>query len=195
MVSLVLEAHEFHDKSKGLSMKDITNADFQRWFRTIETKALRPFPTSTGSMVEEMILKAPAAYDVVFAYENLALDWMEAAASRTNTGGFQIIYPKRNLWNDNPYYILDVPWSTKSQRLAAQEFLEFLRSAPIQAEAVSKGFRPGNLKVVSMKEANSPFIKHQGSGVQFDLNNIVTPPNSEVIFNLRHSWKQANSER
>ena len=63
-----------------------------------------------------MILKAPASYDIVMAYENLALDWMEAAKSRTNTGGFQLIYPKRNLWNDNPYYILDAPWSSEEHK-------------------------------------------------------------------------------
>ena len=194
MVTLLLEAHEFHKKSQGLAMQDIVNSDFQTWFRSLETKALRPFPSSTGSMVEEMILKAPASYDVVMAYENLALDWMDAAKSRTNTGGFHLIYPERNFWNDNPYYILDVPWSSDAQRKAAQEFLDFLRSDRIQAEAVNKGFRPANLKV-SMKGSESPFVKHAAAGVKLDLNNIVEAPKSDIIFNLRHSWKQANSDR
>ena len=34
----------------------------------------------------------------------------------------KIIYPPFNIWNDNPYYILNVPWNTPEQRRAAKLF-------------------------------------------------------------------------
>lgn len=192
MLALILSAYEFHNKDKALTVGDLVQADFQKWFKQLESNTLQPFPNSTGNMVEEMILKAPASYDVVLAYENLAFDYFDTAKDRTNTGGFEVIYPKKNMWNDNPYYLLDVNWSSEEQRKAAQVFREFLLSPRIQSKAVMNGFRPANIKV-SMKSEGSPFVKYADTGLILDLPSMVEAPSSDVIHNLTHSWRQANA--
>ena len=48
------------------------------------------------------------------------------------------------MWNDNPYYVLDAPWSSAEQREAAEAFLDFLLSEPVQQQSLEHGFRPGN---------------------------------------------------
>ena len=86
--------------------------------------------------MEEMVLRGPSQYDCLFVYENLAIDYMEAAIERWGTEGeFYVAYPDPNVWNEHPYYILDVPWSDDRQREAAADFLKFLMSEPIQRRA------------------------------------------------------------
>ena len=46
------------------------------------------------------------------------------------------------MWNEHPYYILDVPWSDSRQRAAAAAFLGFLMSEGIQKRALEHGFGP-----------------------------------------------------
>jgi Ca-activated chloride channel homolog len=52
------------------------------------------------------------------------------------------IYPKEGtLAADHPYAILDAPWVTRDKRLAAQAFLQYLQSGPVQARFQAAGFR------------------------------------------------------
>ena len=104
------------------------------------------------------------------------------------------MYPEYNAWNENPYYIIDAPWSTFDQRKGAQTFLDFLLSDRIQREALVHGFRPANPNV-PVKFADSPFVKYAGNGVQVDLQKICEPPKAEVVNNLLQSWQRAQSNR
>ncbi len=47
------------------------------------------------------------------------------------------------MWNDNPFYVLDAPWSSKEQRQAAGTFLDFLMTESIQKQSLAHGFRRG----------------------------------------------------
>ena len=82
---------------------------------------------STGTLMEEMVLRGPSQYDCLVLYENLAIDYMKAARERW--GELCVDYPDPNLWNEHPYYILDVPWSeAEPAQAAAAAFLDFLMS-------------------------------------------------------------------
>lgn len=62
----------------------------------------------------------PESFDAALVYEPLVEELQKRQPE------LQPVELKRNLFADNPYYILDAPWSTPDQRSAAQAFLEYL---------------------------------------------------------------------
>ncbi len=80
------------------------------------------------------------------------------------------------------------------QRKAADTFLNFLLTEPIQRESLKHGFRPANTNV-PIKFPESPFVKLAGNGVQVDLQKICEPPKAEVVNNLLASWQRTQGNR
>ena len=97
--------------------------------------------------------------------------------------------PEPNIWNEHPYYILDVPWSDARQRQAAADFLTFLMSAPIQRRALEHGFRPGN-NTVPVDSPDSPLVRHQASGVQLALPSQCGPQPAAVVKSLLDAFRR-----
>lgn len=188
LMTLVLMAYDYHAKSRGLSLADILDPSYQTWEGAIE-RAVSGLSNSTGNMMREMVLKGPSAYDALFVYESVALDYLKNAEGRW--GELHISYPSRNLWSDNPYYVLDVPWSSLEQRKAASTFLDFLLSEPIQRQALVHGFRPGN-PAVPVRTPDSPFVTYQRFGLSVDLGDTCEPPKAEVINNLLAGWQRTH---
>ena len=124
----------------------------------------------------------------MLVYENLAIDYLDAARDRW--GELEVDYPEPNIWNEHPYYILDVPWSDARQRAAAGEFLRFLMSEPIQRRALEHGFRPGN-PAVSLRLPDSPLVRLAGRGLRIDLPRMCEPPTSEVVRDLLDASRRA----
>ncbi len=147
---------------------------------------------STGNMMQEMVLKGPSSFDVLFTYESVTIDYLKNAEGRW--GPLKIVYPEYNAWNDNPYYILNAAWSTKDQRKAADSFLKFLLSEPVQKQSLVHGFRPANANV-PVKFADSPFTIYARYGIQVDLQKICEPPRAEVMTNLLTGWQRSLGSR
>jgi Ca-activated chloride channel family protein len=186
LATLVLMAYDHHQKQKDLTPRDVIDAAFQQKLTTIEKNV--SLSNSTGTLMREMVLKGPSAYDCVFVYESVAIDYVKSAQGRW--GELRVVYPRRNIWNDNPYYIIDAPWSTADQRKAAEAFLEFLMSEPIQKQALTHGFRPGNPQVPVMFP-ESPFVAYQKYGLRNDIGQVCAYPSGEVINNLLAAWQRA----
>jgi hypothetical protein len=191
LMTIVLAAYAYHHKTKDLTVADVVNAGFQRWLGSLE-RGTSGLSNSTGNMMKEMVLKGPSSYDAAIVYENVAIDFLKNAEGRW--GQIRVVYPEYNAWNENPYYIVDVPWSTPEQRKAAETFLAFLLTDRIQREALVHGFRPANPNV-PVKFADSPFLTYVGNGVQVDLQKICDPPKAEVVNNLLESWQRAQGNR
>ena len=187
LMTLVLMAYEFHKKSRGLEMKDVLDPGFQTWMADFE-RGVSGLSNSTGTMMRDMVLRGPGTYDGLFVYESVVIDYLKSAEGRW--GELHVEYPKRNMWNDNPYYVLDVPWSSADQRKAAGRFLDFLLSVPVQQRSLEHGFRPGNPEV-PVKAAGSPFIAYQQFGLEADIGEICEAPRAEVMTNLLASWQRA----
>jgi ABC-type Fe3+ transport system substrate-binding protein len=186
LVTLVLMSYEHARKTKGLTAADVVDAGFQQQLGTIE-KAVT-LSDSTGTMMREMVLKGPSAYDTLFAYESVAIDYLRSAAGRW--GDLHVVYPKLNMWNDNPYYIIDATWVSADQRKAAEAFLEFLMSDRVQRQALVHGFRPGNPNVPVMFP-ESPFVVYQKYGLKNDIGTVCENPPGDVLNNLIASWQRA----
>jgi hypothetical protein len=184
LMTLVLLAYEFHEKTAGLSVSDVMSQDFQDYLAWFE-RGVTGLSNSTGNMMREMVYKGPASFDALMVYESVAIDYFKRAEGRW--GRLQVVYPNYNVWNDNPYYILDTPWTTEAHQRAAETFLAFLMSEPIQVRALDHGFRPGNPSV-PVRGPASPFVRYAEFGLKIDLPAVCEPPSPEVIDNLQQSW-------
>ena len=191
LMTIVLAAYSYQKKSKDLQLKDVVDVGFQNWLQTFE-HGVSGLSNSTGNMMREMVLKGPSSYDALIVYENVAIDYLKNAEGRW--GQLRVVYPEYNAWNDNPYYIIDAPWSSKDQRKAAETFLQFLLSEPIQKESLAHGFRPANPSV-PIKFPESPFVKYTDYGIRVDLAKICDPPHGEVVNNLLQSWQRSQGNR
>lgn len=189
LMTLVLLAYDYNSKTSGLSLADITNPGFQEWMQKMQ-RSVSGLSNSTGKMMEEMVQRGPSTYDALFVYENTAIDYIRNAEGRW--GRLRVVYPERNAWNDNPYCILDVPWSKSEHRKAAQVFLDYLLSEPVQAQALVHGMRPAEVKV-PINGPDSPFVTLKDYGFQINIPSVCEPPSSEVISNLLLSWQRARA--
>jgi hypothetical protein len=196
--ALVLMAYEFAGKQRGLTVSDIAEQRFQDWLRSFERAVTRhgsSLTHSTGTLMEEMVLRGPSQYDCLLVYENLAIEYMGAAIQRWGSDGeIHVAYPDPNVWNEHPYYILDVPWSDSRQRVAAADFLKFLMSEPVQRRALEHGFRPGN-PVVPVNSPDSPLVQNQKSGLKINLPVISEPPSGDVTRNMLGSFRRLEPAR
>jgi len=186
LMTIVLAAYSYQNKTNSLNLKDVVDVGFQNWLEKLELSA-NGMSNSTGNMMKEMVLKGPSSFDALLVYESVAIDYLKNAEGRW--GQIKVVYPEYNAWNENPYYVLNVPWSSDDQRKAADKFLTFLLSEPIQKESLNHGFRPANTNV-PVKFPESPFVRYASYGIQVDLQKICEPPKAEVVTNLLASWQR-----
>jgi len=187
LMTLVLMAYDFNNKTRDLSLKDLLNVQFQDWMSAME-RGVSGLADSTGTMMKDMVLRGPSSYDAAFVYESVAIDFLKSAEGRW--GEVHIVYPRENMWSDNPYYIIDAPWSSKEQRAAAEVFLKFLLSEPVQKESLKHGFRPGDPNV-PIKFTESPFALYERYGLKIEPGSTCEPPKAEVLNNLLAIWQRS----
>jgi Ca-activated chloride channel family protein len=191
LMSLVLMAYDFRSKNKGLTLPDIVAPEFQTWLGQLE-RGVSGLSNSTGNLMKEMVLKGPSSFDAVFVYESDAIEDLKNAAGRW--GELHVVYPKYNAWNECPYYVLNTDWSTPAHRQAAETFLGYLLSEPVQKKSVEHGFHPGNPDV-PVRFPDSPFLKYEKYGLKSDLTTMCEVPSNEVISDLQRTWQRAAGTR
>lgn len=184
LMTLIMLACEFHAKKSGLTVSEIMSSPFQDYLTEFRA-GVAGVSHSTGTLMKEMTLKGPTCYDALLVYENLAIEYAESAEGRWDA--LQVIYPEYNLWNENPYCILNTPWTTAEHQRAAEQFLAFLLSEPVQTRALDFGFRPANPRV-PVKGPHSPFERYAKYGLTVDLAATCEVPSREVLENLQQSW-------
>jgi hypothetical protein len=192
LMAIVLMAYDYHGKVKGIGGAQITDAAFQKWLQDVEKNlvgAASGLVHSTGTLMNAMVQRGWSTYDVIFVYESVALDRLRQADGRW--GPLKVVYPKYNLWSENPYYVLDVEWSTPAHRRAAEAFLDYLRSEPVQARAMAHGFRPANVNV-STRGGDSPFEKYAAAGIRADVPGaFCEAPTADVLEGLLLAWQRS----
>lgn len=81
LMTLVLMAYDYNDKTRDLTLKDLLNVGFQDWMMEVE-RGVSGMSDSTGTMMREMVLKGPSSFDAVFVYESVAIDFLKSAEGR-----------------------------------------------------------------------------------------------------------------
>jgi Ca-activated chloride channel homolog len=95
------------------------------------------------------------------------------------------VYPKEGtLEADHPWVVLRAPWVDDSKRRAAADFLDYLRSEPIQKRFQQAGFRSSNGRPgPQLTEANG-LLADQPS-------RVLAPPAPKVVAAALESWNAA----
>jgi Ca-activated chloride channel family protein len=184
LMTLIVLAYEYFGKTSGLAVSDVNSVEFHNFLAWFE-RGVTGLSNSTGNLMNEMVAKGPSGFDALMVYESVAIDYLRRAEGKW--GALQVVYPQYNLWNDNPYCILNTPWTSAEHQQAAETFLKFLMSEPIQQRALDHGFRPGN-PLVPVKGADSPFVQFADHGLRLDLPEVCEVPSAEVIDNLQQIW-------
>jgi ABC-type Fe3+ transport system substrate-binding protein len=185
LLTLVLMAYDYADVSRKLKSKHVMDEGFLTWLEETQDN-ISADESSTGKLMTQMLRFGPSELDAVMVYENLALSNLKTAKGRW--GKIQVVYPTRSVWNDNPYYILDVPWSTQEHKDAAKLFQDFLLSE--QAQRVARDqylFRPANVDVPIL-ESGSAFSQLQDI-VKIDIGTIKRPK-AKVLKLLTQTWER-----
>jgi hypothetical protein len=188
--TLVLMAYEFAKKDSGLTKEDVTRPEFQSWLRDFEATVVRSpegLIHSTGTLMEDMVLKGPSQYDALMMYENLAIEHLDNARDRWEE--LRVVYPEPDVLNEHPYYILDVPWSKDLQRKTAERLLTYLMSSNVQRRALDHGFRPGDPSI-PVRFPESPLVRHEAQGLRIEIPRLVEPLKGDVFLELLASYQR-----
>ena len=187
LLTLVLMAHDYFDVSRDIKVSKIMEEEFLTWMAKAQSN-ISTEESSTGKLMDSMLRYGPAQLNAVMVYENLALSNLDTAEKRW--GKIKMVYPTRSVWNDNPYYILDVPWSTEVHHNAAKLFQDFLLSKPAQLVARDQYlFRPANLDVPILDEKSKFTDLIKKGVVKVDVATI-SRPKAEALEQLLVIWKR-----
>jgi serine/threonine protein kinase len=186
LMALVLMACELNE-DRPVTAADLADPALKARLAAVKS-GLAGTSNSTGNLMKDMVTKGPNSFDALVIYESLAIDYLKAAQGRW--GDLHVAYPRRNLWSENPYYILDVPWSSKEQRQAAETFLAFLMSEPMQRKALAHGFRPANINIPIRDDPESPFVRHKDRGLNVNIAATCEFPRDTAVDELLNLWER-----
>ena len=184
--ALMLMTLEFYGKRGGLEVGDILKPEYQAFVKAIE-KGVSKFETSTGTFMTEMVLYGPSKYDIAVVYENLAIAQVGNAQGRW--GNLRVYYPDRTVWSDHPIALFEA--ATPKQKDAARKWIAFLRSRPMQEQALKFGFRPSDASVpLKSADPNNPFNKLAANGIKVDLPPVAETPSGPVVRAILTMWSR-----
>jgi ABC-type Fe3+ transport system substrate-binding protein len=191
--ALLSMTYEYYRKTSGLTVAELLDPKYQQWIGEIE-RGVSKFETSTGTFMTDMIRFGPSRYDVAVVYESLAASQLENAQGRW--GNLKIIYPVTTMWSDHPIALLQGDWVSGAQKDAARKYVQFLRSRPIQEQALAYGFRPADAHVpVKTQDPRNPFVRLTQYGLHADVSEAAVPPEPAVVRNLITMWSRTVAAR
>lgn len=186
--ALLLATLEYYNKRGGLEVGDLLDPKYQAWVKELE-KGVTHFETSTGTFMADMVRFGPSRYDIAVVYENLAISQLSNAQDRW--GNLRVYYPALTLWSDHPAAVLQGDWVTPAQKQAALKWLAWLRSRPVQEQALAFGFRPADPSVpLKTQDASNPFNRLAAHGIQVDVPPVAEVPEGPVVRNLLTMWSR-----
>jgi Ca-activated chloride channel homolog len=142
LLSFLAEAYAGAEKTRGLSLEDLTAPKTRNFLTGIERSVVH-YGKSTGFFSEKMLSRGPSYLSAAVLYENSVVE--SYAQSNADRPPLVAIYPREGtFWSDHPYAVLDAPWVTSEQKQAAQAFLVRIKERPAQERALALGLRPGD---------------------------------------------------
>lgn len=177
---------EYLGRRAGLTQGELLDPGYQAWLQGLERGVTR-FEPSTGTFMTDLVRYGPSRYDLAVVYESLAIAQLGNAQGRW--GALRVDYPPVTLWSDHPAAVLQADWVTPEQREAALEWVGFLRSPPVQARALTFGFRPADPSVpLKTPDADNPFTRLAAQGIRVDVPPAADVPDVSVLRTLLELW-------
>jgi len=185
-MTVLLMTYDYFGKTSGLTSADLlSDTDYQQWLIELES-TVSNFGDSTGTYMKEIVAYGPSMHDIVTVYEATAIEHAENAVGRY--GELRVYYPPATVMSDHPFCILDADWVSPEQTEAAQMFIDYLQTQPVQELALLKyGFRPTN-PAVPLEQPGSPFERYVPNGLRVDLPPQVEVPPGDVLDTLLDFW-------
>jgi hypothetical protein len=185
-MTILLMTYDYHGKTQGLSEADIlSDTAFQGWLKDFED-AVTDFGDSTGTYMRDIVAFGPSKYDMVAVYEATAIEQMENARGRY--GELFVYYPPATVVSDHPFCILNGDWVSPEKRQAAQLFIDYLTSRPVQEAALLQyGFRPVDAGI-PLDQPGSPLVRYAANGLQVVLPPEIELPSGSVLDTLLTYW-------
>jgi hypothetical protein len=190
-MAILLMTYNYFDKTSGLTSKDVLDTGYQKWFGEIEG-TISNFGESTGTYMHDMVAYGPSQYDLIAVYEASAIEQADNAVGRY--GELRVYYPPATVMSDHPFCVLNADWVTPDKQRAAQVFMDYLTSTPVQQLALLKyGFRPVDASI-ALDQPGSPFNRYASIGLSTSVPPEVAVPPGGVLNTLLDYWARATSK-
>jgi Ca-activated chloride channel family protein len=186
IVSVIAETYAGAGKQRGLTPDDLSNPDVRAFVADIESSIIH-YGRSTGFFGRRMFETGPSYLSAAVLYENLIVA-QESKRLRGESNQLPVvaIYPSEGtFWSNHPYAILNAPWVTDEQRVAAEMFRDYLLERPQQLKAMEYGFRPADPSIPLV----SPLDAEHGVD-PMQPQTVLEVPSAEVIAGIEELWRE-----
>lgn len=165
-----------------LGLQQVRDEEVQNGVRQIE-ELIRHYSARTTEF-KEYIAQGPDYLDFVALEENDLIYINRGLTQYQPPEQLVALYPKEGtFWHEHPMGIVNADWTTPEQRTAAQTFVDYVLTPPVQQAIMAQGFRPANPAVALA----FPFVAE--NGVDPDQpRTILDAPAPDVIAAVQQSW-------
>ncbi len=183
-LSVLAEAYAALGVTRGLTKDALAKPKVAPYMESIEQSVVH-YGKSTGFFSEKMLGRGPSFLSAAVLYENLVVDSYTRPEFQTRDLDLVCVYPKEGtFWIDNPFYVLDVPWSDAVHQQAAGMFRSFLLSPAEQMVAMTKfGFRPSDPKIA----IGAPLDAAHGVNPK-EPQTLLEVPSTDVVESALQLW-------
>jgi Ca-activated chloride channel family protein len=167
---------------RRLTLDQVRDSDVQAGVRQIES-LIRHYSTRTTEF-REYIAQGPDYVDFVALEENDLIYINRGLTQYQPPEQLVALYPKEGtFWHEHPMGIVNAEWTTPEQRQAAEVFVDYVLTAPVQTAIMAQGFRPANPDVA----LGFPFVEENGIDPA-QPRTVLDVPAPDVIAAVQQSW-------
>ncbi|MBW4437443.1 MAG: substrate-binding domain-containing protein [Pleurocapsa minor GSE-CHR-MK-17-07R] len=165
-----------------LTLSTVRSETVQESVRQIES-LIRHYSSRTTEFIE-YIAQGPEYLDFVALEENDLIRINRGLTAIQPPERLVALYPKEGtFWHEHPMGVVNADWTTPEQRAAANVFIDYVLTAPVQEVVMENGFRPANPDV----ELGFPFVAENGIDPAGPTR-ILNVPAPDVIAAVQQSW-------
>jgi Ca-activated chloride channel family protein len=183
-LSVLAEAYAALGQTRGLSQATLDKPGVASFMESIEQSVVH-YGKSTGFFSDKMLGRGPGFLSAAVLYENLVVESYTRPEFKARDLDLVCVYPKEGtFWIDNPFYVLDAPWSDDAHRQAAGMFRAFLLSPEEQAVAMTRfGFRPSDPQIA----IGAPLDAEHGVNPK-EPQTLLEVPGTDVVEHALQLW-------
>jgi len=169
-------------KTRGLTIEDATAEATLNYVSAIQ-KTVRQYGEGERAVIQQVIEQGRSYLDAFVVAEQLVIYYN----TTSQKDKLVAIYPREGtLWEDHPLALLEKADLRPDQRLAFQEFRQFVTSKTSQLQVLKYGFRPTDLSI-SLSGASSPVTSLNGVDPA-EPQTTLQIPGPAVVEVIRDVW-------
>ncbi|NDJ52515.1 MAG: VWA domain-containing protein [Chloroflexi bacterium] len=186
ITSIIAQTYAGAGLQRDLDVSNVEDPAVRAFVGDVQ-KSLIHYGRSTGFFARRMFAGGPSYLSAAILYENLIVaQETERLAGRSQQLPVVAIYPEEGtFWSNHPYAILNAPWVTDEQRVAAEMFEAFLLAEPQQQQALQFGFRPADPSI----PLGAPLNADHGVDIN-QPQTVLEVPDADVIVSISQMWRE-----